>query len=113
MPSAGAFAIYLLAGFAEIAGCYAFWAWLRLGHSPLWLIPGALSLAAFAYLLTRIEADFAGRAYAAYAGVYLIASLIWLWAVEGARPDRWDLIGGAVALAGGAIILFGPRTATS
>lgn len=113
MPSAGAFGIYLLAGFAEIAGCYAFWAWLRLGHSPLWLIPGSLSLAAFAFLLTRIEAEFAGRAYAAYAGVYLLASLIWLWAVEGARPDRWDLIGGAVALAGAAIILFGPRTATS
>jgi len=113
MPSAGAFGIYLLAGFAEIAGCYAFWTWLRLGHSPLWLIPGMLSLAAFAFLLTRIEADFAGRAYAAYAGVYLLASLIWLWAVEGARPDRWDLIGGAVALAGAAIILFGPRTAAS
>jgi small multidrug resistance family-3 protein len=113
MPSIGAFGIYLLAGFAEIAGCYAVWAWLRLGHSPLWLIPGALSLAAFAFLLTRIEAEFAGRAYAAYAGVYLVASLIWLWAVEGARPDRWDLIGGAVALAGAAIILFGPRTAAS
>ena len=110
MPSAGAFAIYLFAGIAEIAGCYAFWAWLRLGHSPLWLIPGALSLAAFAYLLTRIEADFAGRAYAAYAGVYLVASLGWLWAVEGARPDRWDLVGGGVALLGTAIILFGPRS---
>ncbi len=113
MPSIGSFGIYFLAGFAEIAGCYAFWAWLRLGHSPLWLVPGALSLAAFAFLLTRIEAEFAGRAYAAYAGAYLIASLIWLWAVEGARPDRWDIIGGAVALAGAAIILFGPRTAAS
>ena len=113
MPSPGAFGIYLLAGFAEIAGCFAFWAWLRLGQSPLWLAPGMLSLAAFAFLLTRIEATFAGRAYAAYAGVYLLASLIWLWAVEGARPDRWDLIGGAVTLAGAAIILFGPRSATA
>ncbi len=113
MPSAGAFGIYVLAGFAEIAGCFAFWAWLKLGHSPLWLIPGMVSLAVFAFLLTRIEAAFAGRAYAAYAGVYLLASLIWLWIVEGARPDRWDLIGGAVALAGAAIILFGPRVAES
>lgn len=113
MPSATAFLVYGLAAVAEIAGCYAFWAWLRLGHSPLWLVPGAVSLAAFAFLLTRIDAAFAGRAYAAYAGVYLFASLGWLWAVEGARPDRWDLIGGAVALAGAAIILFGPRTTMS
>lgn len=109
MPSPSAVLVYLLAAVAEIAGCFAVWAWLRLGHSPLWLIPGALSLAAFAYLLTRIDTGFAGRAYAAYAGVYLVASLGWLWIVEGARPDRWDLIGGGVALLGAAIILFGPR----
>jgi small multidrug resistance family-3 protein len=113
MPSLGAFAIYVLAAVAEIAGCFAVWAWLRLGHSPLWLIPGGLSLAAFAFLLTRIDAAFAGRAYAAYAGVYLVASLGWLWAVEDARPDRWDLIGGGVALLGAAIILFGPRSSAA
>ena len=113
MPSPAAFAIYVLAALAEIAGCFAVWAWLRLGHSPLWLIPGAVSLAAFAYLLTRTDTGFAGRAYAAYAGVYLVASLGWLWIVEGTRPDRWDLIGGAVALLGAAIILFGPRHAAA
>ena len=113
MPSASAFPIYLLAAIAEIAGCFAFWAWLRLGHSPLWLIPGALSLAAFAYLLTRVDTGYAGRAYAAYAGIYLVASLGWLWIVEGTRPDRWDVIGGAVALLGAAIILFGPRHAAA
>jgi len=113
MPSTAAFAIYVLAALAEIAGCFAFWAWLRLGHSPLWLIPGAVSLAAFAYLLTRIDTGFAGRAYAAYAGIYLVASLGWLWIAEGTRPDRWDLIGGAVALLGAAIILFGPRDAAA
>ena len=105
--------VYLAAGFAEIAGCFAFWAWLRLGHSPFWLVPGMVSLALFAYLLTRIDAAFAGRAYAAYAGVYLVASLGWLWIVEGAVPDRWDLIGGAIALVGAAIILFGPRASTA
>ena len=113
MPSLAAFPIYLLAAIAEIAGCFAFWAWLRLGHSPLWLIPGALSLAAFAYLLTRIDTGYAGRAYAAYAGIYLVASLGWLWIVEGTRPDRWDVIGGVVALLGAAIILFGPRHAAA
>ena len=113
MPSLAAFPIYLSAAVAEIAGCFAFWAWLRLGHSPLWLIPGALSLAAFAYLLTRIDTGFAGRAYAAYGGIYLVTSLGWLWLVEGTRPDRWDLIGGAVALLGAAIILFGPRHAAA
>jgi small multidrug resistance family-3 protein len=113
MPSLAAFPIYLLAAIAEIAGCFAFWAWLRLGHSPLWLIPGALSLAAFAYLLTRIDTGFAGRAYAAYAGIYLVASLGWLWLVEDTPPDRWDVIGGAVALLGAAIILLGPRPAAA
>lgn len=68
-----------------------------------------LSLALFAYLLTLIDAEHAGRAYAAYGGVYITAALFWLWLIEGARPDRWDLIGAAVCLGGAAIILFGPR----
>lgn len=101
--------IYLLASVGEIAGCFSFWAWLRLGKSPLWLLPGMVSLALFAFLLTRIESTTAGRAYAAYGSVYIAASIGWLWAVEGARPDRWDTIGTAVALAGAALILFGPR----
>lgn len=101
---------YVLAAFAEIAGCFAFWAWLRLGKSVLWLLPGMASLAAFAWLLTRIETDFAGRAYAAYGGVYILASLVWLWLMEGNRPDRWDALGAAICLAGAAIILFAPRS---
>lgn len=68
------------------------------------------SLAAFAWLLTLVDASHAGRAYAAYGGVYIAASLGWLWTVEGTRPDRWDMIGAAVCLAGAAIILFGPRS---
>ncbi|MDQ4421641.1 YnfA family protein [Sphingobium sp. DEHP117] len=104
-------AIYFLAAFAEIAGCFAFWAWLRLDKSPLWVIPGVASLCLFAYLLTHVESDYAGRAFAAYGGVYIVSSLLWLWIVEGARPDRWDLMGALVCLAGAAIILFAPRAA--
>ena len=103
--------IYIGAALAEIAGCFAFWAWLRLDKSPWWLLPGIGSLAVFAFLLTRIDSDFAGRAYAAYGGVYIAASLLWLWVVEVQRPDRWDAIGAAVCLVGAAIILWGPRPA--
>ena len=102
---------YAVAAVAEIAGCFAFWAWLRLDKSPLWLVPGMVSLAVFAYLLTRIETDAAGRAYAVYGGVYIVASIVWLWVVEQKAPDRWDLIGAAVCLSGAAIILLGPRSA--
>jgi small multidrug resistance family-3 protein len=104
-----AFLIYLGAALAEIAGCFAFWAWLKLDKSPLWLVPGVASLCLFAWLLTLTPADHAGRAFAAYGGVYILSALLWMWAVEGARPDRWDVIGSAVALVGAAIILWGPR----
>lgn len=106
-----ALALYLLAALAEIGGCFAFWAWLRLGKTPWWAGAGTLSLIAFALLLTRIDASVAGRAFAAYGGIYIVASIAWMRWVENARPDRWDLAGGAVCLAGAAIILFAPRTA--
>ena len=103
--------LYIAAAGAEIAGCFAFWAWLKVGKSGLWLIPGVAALVLFAFLLTRIDNLFAGRAFAAYGGVYIAASLVWLWAVEGARPDRWDAIGAVICLIGAAVILFGPRAA--
>ncbi|MCH8156671.1 MAG: YnfA family protein [Nitrospinae bacterium] len=103
------FAFYLAAAVAEIGGCFAFWAWLRLGKSVYWVVPGVVSLVIFAFMLTRIDTLFAGRTYAAYGGVYIAASLLWLWAVEGQRPDRWDLLGAVVCLAGACVILFGPR----
>jgi small multidrug resistance family-3 protein len=100
---------YAGAAVAEIAGCFAFWAWLRLGKSPWWIAPGMMSLALFAYLLTLVDSEAAGRTYAAYGGVYIVASLLWLWLAEGLRPDRWDATGAALCLAGMAVILFGPR----
>ncbi len=104
-----AYAVYSLAALAEIAGCFAFWAWLKLDRPIWWLIPGVASLALFAWLLTLIDSEAAGRAYAAYGGVYIAASLLWLWLAEGIKPDRWDLTGMTVALVGSAIILAGPR----
>ena len=70
---------------------------------------GVAALIAFAWLLTLVPTDAAGRAFAAYGGVYICASLVWMRLVEKASPDRWDLIGGTACLIGAAIILFGPR----
>ncbi len=107
--AAAAILVYGAAALAEIAGCFAFWSIFRGKASLGWLLPGVLSLIAFAYLLTLTPAENAGRTYAVYGGVYIAASLGWLAAVEGVRPDRWDLAGAAIALAGAALILWGPR----
>ncbi len=104
-----AFPLYLAAALAEIFGCFAVWLWLREGQSALWLGPGLVSLAVFAGLLTLSPAEAAGRAYAIYGGVYILASLGWMWFVEGQRPDLWDVLGGAICLLGAALILWGPR----
>jgi small multidrug resistance family-3 protein len=82
-----------------------------LGQPIWWLIPGLASLAAFAWFLTFVDVTAAGRAYAAYGGVYIVASLGWLWLVEDTPPDVWDLTGAALCLAGAGIIVFGPRHA--
>lgn len=103
--------IYAGAAAAEILGCFAVWTWMRQGASALWLAPGLVSLAVFAWLLTLAPSDFAGRAYAAYGGIYIAASLVWLWAVEKQRPDAWDLSGAVLCLVGAALILFAPRSA--
>lgn len=103
--------VFVAAALAEIAGCFAFWAWWRLDKSALWLVPGVGSLMLFAWLLTFADTSAAGRAYAAYGGIYITASLCWLWLAEGVRPDRWDLAGAAICIAGASIILFAPRAA--
>ena len=100
--------LFLITAVAEIVGCYLPYLWLRRGHSPLLLIPASLSFALFAWLLTLHPAA-AGRTYAAYGGVYVVTALFWLWLVEHQRPSPWDLVGGAVALIGMAIIAFAPR----
>lgn len=100
---------YIGAAIAEIAGCFAFWAWLRLDKSALWLVPGIGSLALFAGLLTLVDSSAAGRAYVAYGGIYIVASLGWMWVVEGVRPDRWDAGGAALCVIGAVIILAAPR----
>lgn len=100
---------FILAAIMEIAGCFSFWLWLRGGRSAWWLGPGVAALVVFAAALTRVDVAHAGRAYAAYAGIYLAASLAWLWSVEGVRPDRWDLVGSGICLAGTLVIVFAPR----
>lgn len=102
--------IYLVAALAEIGGCFAFWAWLKLDRSPWWALAGTVSLILFALLLTRIDSPAAGRAFAAYGGIYILASVIWMQTVEGVRPDRWDLLGLCLCLTGAAVILWAPRS---
>ena len=102
-------AAYIGAALAEIAGCFAFWAWLRLDKPVWWVLPGLLALVLFAYLLTLVDSAAAGRTYAAYGGIYIVSSICWLWLVEGVRPDRWDAVGAVVCLIGAMIIVAGPR----
>jgi small multidrug resistance family-3 protein len=98
------------AAFFEIAGCFAFWVWLRRGASPLVALLGIVSLIAFALTLTRVDSVFAGRAYAAYGGIYIAASLVWLWLAEGQRPSPTDAIGAGIAIAGALVIIgFGTK----
>ncbi|WP_151718625.1 YnfA family protein [Gemmobacter serpentinus] len=102
-------ALYLGAALCEIAGCFAVWAWWRGGASALWLLPGGVALAGFAFLLALTPPEAAGRSFAVYGGVYIAASLGWMWLYEGMRPDRFDLAGAALAVMGSAVILLAPR----
>jgi len=104
---------FTLAAAAEIAGCFSFWLWMRGGRSAWWTVPGIASLVIFALLLTYVESNVAGRVFAAYGGIYICASLAWMWIVEGVRPDRWDLAGAALCLIGAVIILASHARATT
>jgi small multidrug resistance family-3 protein len=100
--------LFVATAVAEIIGCYLPYLWLRHGKPAWLLLPAMVSLALFAWLLTW-HPQAAGRTYASYGGVYVATALVWLWMVDGQQPDRWDVLGGAMAIAGMAIIAFGPR----
>ncbi|MBN9421316.1 MAG: hypothetical protein BGO63_19100 [Candidatus Accumulibacter sp. 66-26] len=102
-------ALFLVTAVAEIAGCYLPYLWLKEGKSGWLLVPAALSLALFAWLLSLHPAA-AGRVYAAYGGVYVFVAILWLWLIDGIRPSVWDAVGSLVALLGMAIIMFAPRS---
>src|SRR5262249_23609339 len=93
----------------EIGGCYAFWLWLRQGRSALWVLPGTLVLVAFGLILTRVNAGFAGRAFAVYCGIYIVAALCWLRIVEHGKLSRFDILGALLCLAGAALLFYAPR----
>jgi small multidrug resistance family-3 protein len=97
--------MFAIAALLEIGGCFAFWTWLRRGVTPFVPVLGIASLIGFALALTRVDSAFAGRAYAAYGGIYIAASLVWLWLVEGQSPTRTDLLGAALAIAGALVII--------
>jgi small multidrug resistance family-3 protein len=102
--------LFLLAGLAEIGGGYLVWRWLREDAPPLVGIVGAAVLVLYGVIPTfQRDASF-GRVYAAYGGVFVVMSLLWGWAVDGARPDRYDWIGAAVVSTGVSIIFFAPRS---
>jgi small multidrug resistance family-3 protein len=100
---------FSLSALFEIVGCFAFWQWMRAGRSALWIVPGVASLMLFAWLLTQVDVSHAGRAYAIYGGIYIAASLLWLWAVEHQRPDHWDIVGALICLVGAAVIILPQR----
>jgi small multidrug resistance family-3 protein len=98
-------AVFAIAALLEIAGCFAFWACLRRGVTPFVLVLGVVSLIGFALALTRVDSAFAGRTYAAYGGIYIAASLVWLWIVEGQVPTRADVLGASLAIVGALVII--------
>lgn len=104
------FALFIFTALAEIGGCYAMYAVLRQAKHPAWLLLAVVCLVGFAWLLTLHPTEGAGRIYAAYGGVYITASLLWLWWIEGQTPDRWDITGGFICLLGAGVIILAPRT---
>ena len=109
LPEIKTLGLFFITALAEIIGCYLPYLWLREGKSIWLLLPAAISLAAFAWLLS-LHPTAAGRVYAAYGGVYIFMAILWLWVVDGIRPTTWDIVGSGIALVGMAIIMFAPRS---
>ena len=103
----GNFGIFFIAAFFEIFGCFAFWLYFRLEKTPLWLALGTVSLILFAYVLTKIDVEQAGRVYAIYGGIYIFASLLWLVLIEKESFNRWDIIGAGICILGASVIFIG------
>ena len=101
------FSLYFIVAFFEILGCYSFWVYFKLDKSYWFLALGVVSLISFAYLLTKVNLEFAGRAYAVYGGIYIVSSLLWLFFVEKQSFNKWDLIGTGICILGASIILIG------
>lgn len=104
------FGLFFITAIMEILGCYLPYLWLKEDKSPWLLLPAAISLTIFAWLLS-FHPTAAGRVYASYGGVYIFVAILWLWVVDGIRPTIWDIVGVTVTLLGMAIIMFAPRTA--
>ncbi|BBM02602.1 YnfA family protein [Microbulbifer sp. GL-2] len=101
-------ALFFITALAEIAGCYLPYLWIKHGMSAWLLLPGGISLALFVWLLT-LHPTAAGRVYAAYGGIYIFTSIMWLWLVNGVKPTVWDITGACIAVIGMSIIMFSPR----
>lgn len=101
--------IFFIASFFEILGCFSFWAVFKLQKSSYFLILGVICVIAFAFVLTKSELEFAGRAYAIYGGIYIASSFLWLYVVEKQSMNLYDISGVCLVLCGIGIILFGAK----
>ena len=109
MNTARAIGLFIAAGLAEIGGGYLIWRWLREGAPLAAGLVGAVILVGYGIIPTLQHGSDFGRIYAAYGGIFVVASLLWGWGVDGFRPDRYDLAGAVIVLAGVGIIYFAPR----
>lgn len=110
MTVARSLALFAMAAVAEIGGAYLVWLGIRSGRGLPWVVLGGLGLTAYGVIATFQPSLEFGRVFAAYGGIFIVGSILWGMAFEGFRPDRWDVVGGAVCLVGMAIIMYAPRT---